>query len=71
MKGLIATLIVLAVLVILSFTTDVLDAFAPVVNSGSAVIAFAFVAGVIVYRLIRDRRKKEEKEEVRQTAAKP
>ncbi len=57
MKGLIAALIALAVIVVLSFTTNVLDAFAPVVNSGSAVIAFAFVAGVIVYRMIRNRRR--------------
>ena len=56
MKGLIITLIVLAVLVVLSFTTNVLEIFAPVVNSGSAVIAFAFVAGLVVYRMIRNRK---------------
>ena len=59
MRALVITLIALAVLVILSFTTNVLEIFAPVVNSGSAVIAFAFVAGLIVYRLIRNRKKKE------------
>ena len=37
---------------------NVLDALAPVVNSGSAVIAVAFVTGVLVYRLIRNRKKK-------------
>ena len=57
MVGLIITLIVLAAIVVLSLTTDVLEAFAPVVNSGSAVIACAFVAGVIIYRLIRNRKK--------------
>ena len=39
--------------------TDVLDAFAPVVNSGSAVLVVAFVAGVFVYRWLRNRKKKE------------
>ncbi len=57
MTGLIIALVLLAVIVVLSYTTNVLDAFAPVVNSGSAVIAFAFIAGVIVYRLIRNRKK--------------
>ena len=57
MAGLIIALVLLAVIVVLSYTTNVLDAFAPVVNSGSAVIAFAFIAGVIVYRLIRNRKK--------------
>ena len=57
MAGLIIALVLLAVIVVLSYTTNVLDAFAPVVNSGSAVIAFAFIAGVIVYRLIRSRKK--------------
>ena len=57
MTGLIIALVLLAVIVVLSYTTNVLDAFAPVVNSGSAVIAFAFIAGVIVYRLIRSRKK--------------
>ena len=59
MRALVITLIVLAVLVVLSFTTNVLEVFAPVVNSGSAVVAFAFVAGLIVYWLIRNRKKKE------------
>ena len=58
MAGLLIALIALAVIVVLSLTTDVLDAFAPVVNSGSAVIAFAFIAGVIVYRMIRNRKRK-------------
>ena len=57
MTGLIIALVLLAVIVVLSYTTNVLDAFAPVVNSGSAVIAFAFIAGVIVYNLIRNRKK--------------
>ena len=57
MTGLIIALVLLAVIVVLSYTTNVLDAFAPVVNSGSAVIAFAFIAGVIVYRLSRNRKK--------------
>ena len=56
MAGLIITLIVLAALVALSYTTDVLEAFAPVINSGSAVVAFAFVTGVFIYRLIRNRK---------------
>ena len=59
MAGLIIALVLLAAIVVLSYTTNVLDAFAPVVNSGSAVIATAFVAGVIVYRLIRNRKKKD------------
>ena len=58
-RALIITLIALAAIVVLSFTTNVLEIFAPVVNSGSAIIAFAFVAGLIVYRLIRNRKKKE------------
>lgn len=61
MTGLIVLAVILAVLVVLSLTTDVLDAFAPVVNSGSAVLAVAFVVGVIVYRWIRYRKKKPEK----------
>ena len=36
----------------------ILDALAPVVNSGSAVIAVAFIAGVIVYRRIRKKKNK-------------
>ena len=59
MTGLIVLGIILAALVVLSLTTDVLDAFAPVVNSGSAVLAVAFVAGVFVYRWLRNRKKKE------------
>ena len=59
MTGLIVLAVILAVLVVLSLTTDVLDAFAPVVNSGSAVLAVAFVAGVFVYRWLRNRKKKE------------
>ena len=51
--------VILAVLVVLSFTTDVLGAFAPVVNSGSAVIAVAFVVGVFIYRWMKKRNKKE------------
>ena len=43
MTGLIVLAVILAALVVLSLTTDVLDAFAPVVNSGSAVLAVAFV----------------------------
>ena len=58
MTGLIVLAVILAALVILSLTTDVLDAFAPVVNSGSAVIAVAFIAGVIVYRRIRKKKDK-------------
>ena len=34
----------------------VIEALAPVVNSGSAIIAVAFIAGVIVYRRIRKRK---------------
>ena len=37
---------------------EVTVAFAPVVNSGSAVIAAAFIAGVIVYRRIRKKKNK-------------
>lgn len=59
MTGLIVLAVILAALVVLSLTTDVLDAFAPVVNSGSAVLAVAFVAGVFVYRWFRNRKKKE------------
>jgi hypothetical protein len=59
MTGLIVLAVILAALVVLSLTTDVLDAFAPVVNSGSAVLAVAFVAGVFVYRWLRNRKKKE------------
>ena len=59
MAGLIIALIAVAGVVVLSLTTDVLDAFEPVVNSGSAVIATAFIAGLIVYRLIRNRKKKD------------
>ena len=59
MTGLIVLAVILAALVALSLTTDVLDAFAPVVNSGSAVLAVAFVAGVFVYRWLRNRKKKE------------
>ena len=59
MTGLIVLAVILAALVVLSLTTDVLDAFAPVVNSGSAVLAAAFVAGVFVYRWLRNRKKKE------------
>jgi len=59
MTGLIVLAVILAALVVLSLTTDVLDAFAPVVNSGSAVLAVAFVAGVFVYRWLRNGKKKE------------
>ena len=59
MTGLIVLAVILAALVVLSLTTDVLDAFAPVLNSGSAVLAVAFVAGVFVYRWLRNRKKKE------------
>ena len=59
MTGLIVLAVILAALVVLSLTTDVLDAFAPVVNSGSAVLAVAFVAGVFVYRWLRNRKNKE------------
>ena len=58
MTGLIVLAVILAALVVLSLTTDVLDAFAPVVNSGSAVLAVAFVAGVFVYRWLRNGKKK-------------
>ena len=59
MTGLIVLAVILAALVVLSLTTDVLDAFAPVLNSGSAVLAVAFVAGVFVFRWLRNRKKKE------------
>ena len=59
MTGLIVLAVILSALVILSLTTDVLDAFAPVLNSGSAVLAVAFVAGVFVFRWLRNRKKKE------------
>ena len=59
MTGLIVLAVILAALVVLSLMTDVLDAFAPVVNSGSAVLAVAFVTGVFVYRWLRNRKKKE------------
>ena len=59
MTGLIIALAVLAGIVVLALTTDVLDVFAPVVNSGSAVIAVAFIAGVFIYRWLRNRKKKE------------
>ena len=59
MTGLIVLAVILAALVLLSLTTDVLDAFAPVLNSGSAVLAVAFVAGVFVFRWLRNRKKKE------------
>ena len=58
MAGLIIALVALAAIVVLSLTTDVLEAFAPVVNSGSMVVACAFVAGVIIYRMIRNRKGK-------------
>ena len=56
MKGIIIVLIILAALVALSLTTNVLEIFAPVVNSGSAVIAVAFVVGLFIYRWIRNRK---------------
>ena len=59
MTGLIVLAVILAALVVLSLTTNVLDAFAPVLNSGSAVLAVAFVAGVFVFRWLRNRKKKE------------
>ena len=59
MTGLIVLAVILAALVILSLTTNVLDAFAPVLNSGSAVLAVAFVVGVFVFRWLRNRKKKE------------
>ena len=59
MAGIIIVLIILAVLVVLSLTTDVLGTFAPVVNSGSAVIAVAFIAGLFIYRWLRNRKNKE------------
>ena len=59
MAAMIIVGVILAVLVVLSFTTDVLGTFAPVVNSGSAVIAVAFVAGVFIYRWMKKRNRKE------------
>lgn len=58
MKGMTAVLIVLGVLVILSLTLDVPEVLAPVVNSGSAVLAVAFIAGIIIYRRLRGRKGK-------------
>ena len=57
MAGMIIALAALAAIVILSLTTDVLDAFAPVINSGSAVVAAAFIAGAVVYRWLRKKKK--------------
>ncbi len=57
MAALIVIMIILAALVVLTLTTDVLDAFAPVINSGSAVLAVAFIAGLFVYRYLRNRKK--------------
>ena len=59
MTGMIIALVALAAVVVLSLTTDVLEIFAPVLNSGSAVIAVAFVTGVFVYRWVRSRKKKD------------
>ncbi len=59
MAAMIIVGVILAVLVVLSFTTDVLGTFAPVVNSGSAVIAVAFIAGVFIYRWMKKRNRKE------------
>ncbi len=59
MTGMIIALVALAAVVVLSLTTDVLEIFAPVVNSGSAVIAVAFITGVFVYRWVRNRKKKD------------
>ena len=59
MTGMIIALVALAAVVVLSLTTDVLEVFAPVVNSGSAVIAVAFITGVFVYRWVRNRKKKD------------
>ena len=59
MTGLIVLAVILAALVVLSLTTNALDAFAPVLNSGSAVLAVAFVVGVFVFRWLRNRKKKE------------
>ena len=59
MTGVIIALVALAAVVVLSLTTDVLEIFAPVVNSGSAVIAVAFITGVFVYRWVRNRKKKD------------
>ncbi len=57
MKGMAAVLIAVGILVVLSLTLDVPETLAPVVNSGSAVLAVAFVAGVIIYRRLRNRKK--------------
>jgi len=59
MTGMIIALVALAAVVVLSLTTDVLEIFAPVLNSGSAVIAVAFITGVFVYRWVRNRKKKD------------
>ena len=59
MTGMIIALVALASVVVLSLTTDVLEVFAPVLNSGSAVIAVAFITGVFVYRWVRNRKKKD------------
>ena len=59
MTGMIIALAALAAVVVLSLTTDVLEIFAPVLNSGSAVIAVAFITGVFVYRWVRNRKKKD------------
>lgn len=59
MTGMIIALVALAAVVVLSLTTDVLEVFAPVLNSGSAVIAVAFITGVFVYRWVRNRKKKD------------
>lgn len=59
MTGMIIALLALAAVVVLSLTTDVLEIFAPVLNSGSAVIAVAFITGVFVYRWVRNRKKKD------------
>ena len=49
MTGLIVLAVILAALVVLSLTTNVLD----------AVLAVAFVVGVFVFRWLRNRKKKE------------
>jgi hypothetical protein len=59
MTGMIIALAALAAGGVLSLTTDVLEIFAPVLNSGSAVIAVAFITGVFVYRWVRNRKKKD------------
>ena len=53
MARIIILLAVLAGVVIMAFTTNVLDVFAPVVNSGSAVVAVAFVAALFIYRRLQ------------------